>query len=974
MKRTTQGTLLPTCILAALLVLSACGGGDEAPAPAAQTITFASPGNQSFGPAPVALVANASSGLTVSLASSTPAVCSVNSATLTLISVGSCSLTASQVGNAAFAAATSVSHSFSVLSAPQTITFVSPGNQNLGTVPAALVATSTSGLAVNFESTTRTVCTVSGTTLNLLAAGTCTVGASQAGNSNYNAATPVVHAFLVAMQMQAQTISFMPPGNQLMGAAPSPLVATSSSGLTVSFTATTPTICTVSGNVLTLVTFGTCTLAASQAGDAAFAAAAAVLNSFTVAPAAQTIGFTSPGNQTLGTAPAALSASATSGLTVAFTSTTQNVCTVTGTTLNLLAPGSCSVSANQAGNTTFGAAAPVTHAFTVATAAQTISFTSPGNQTLGTAPAGLLASSSSGLPVALLTSTAGVCTVSGNTLTLVAAGICTLNASQAGNSVFAPATVVVVSFTVAAAAQTISFASPGNQTLGTAPAALVASATSGLAVTFASTTPGVCTVSGSTLTLLAAGTCSVSASQAGNSSFAAATAVINAFNVAAAAQTITFASPGIQTLGTAPAALVASATSGLAVTFASTTQSVCTVNGSTLTLASVGTCTVTASQAGNGIFAAATAVARSFSVAAAPLTPQAITFTSPGTQTMGTAPAALSASATSGLTVLFASTTQSVCTVSGNTLTLVAAGSCSVSASQGGNSVFAAATPVSNTFTVVLAAQSISFTAPGNQTLGTAPPALVASASSGLTVAFASTTNGVCSVSGSTLTLVAAGTCSISASQAGDATFAAATPVARSFTVAAALGAELVAFGGFENAPVVAGQFAQGWRGVNGPTAGNRTTEDARSGNYSAVLRVLDPGFGGSGLVANSVDDGGQPSILGLHVGKTTVLTFWAKGNASVTGNVNFSLRYLDAVGNILNPVVNTSFQTQINTSTWTLITRNGPAIPANTVAIFLEMTLATGPTGVTVNPDLSVSDYGQAKVLVDDVSVRVVP
>ena len=139
-------------------------------------------------------------------------------------------------------------------------------------------------------------------------------------------------------------------------------------------------------------------------------------------------------------------------------------------------------------------------------------------------------------------------------------------------------------------------------------------------------------------------------------------------------------------------------------------------------------------------------------------------------------------------------------------------------------------------------------------------------------------------------------------------------------------------------------------------------------------MAVPDPGFGGSGLVQNAVDDGGLPSILGLHVGKTTVLTFWAKGNASITGNVNFSLRYLNSIGVILNPVINTSFGSRINASTWSLITLSGPAIPATTSAIFLEMTLAVGPTGPTINPDGSFTDYGQAAVLIDDVSVRVVP
>lgn len=82
---------------------------------------------------------------------------------------------------------------------------------------------------------------------------------------------------------------------------------------------------------------------------------------------------------------------------------------------------------------------------------------------------------------------------------------------------------------------------------------------------------------------------------------------------------------------------------------------------------------------------------------------QTITFTSPGTQTIGTATSALVATSTSGLAVTFASTTPSVCTVSGTALTLLAAGSCTVTADQAGNSVYSAATTVSYTFSVVAA-------------------------------------------------------------------------------------------------------------------------------------------------------------------------------------------------------------------------------------------------------------------------------
>ena len=87
-------------------------------------------------------------------------------------------------------------------------------------------------------------------------------------------------------------------------------------------------------------------------------------------------------------------------------------------------------------------------------------------------------------------------------------------------------------------------------------------------------------------------------------------------------------------------------------------------------------------------------------VAAPTQLPQTINFGALNNQLLGTAPFALNATASSGLAVVFASNTTSVCTVSGATATLLAIGTCSITASQPGNSTYAAATPVTQTFTI----------------------------------------------------------------------------------------------------------------------------------------------------------------------------------------------------------------------------------------------------------------------------------
>lgn len=163
-------------------------------------------------------------------------------------------------------------------------------------------------------------------------------------------------------------------------------------------------------------------------------------------------------------------------------------------------------------------------------AAQTVSFTAPAPMPVG-AVVTVTASASSGLPVTLSSLSAGVCTVSGNTVTAVAAGTCSLAAEQAGAVGYWQPASALQSFSVEALAQSIDFAAPADRALGSGPVLLAASASSGLPVQFSSLTPAVCTVSGASVSLLAAGTCSIAADQPGDAAYAPAAQVVRSFAV-----------------------------------------------------------------------------------------------------------------------------------------------------------------------------------------------------------------------------------------------------------------------------------------------------------------------------------------------------------------------------------------------------------------------------------------------------------
>jgi hypothetical protein len=499
---------------------------------------------------------------------------------------------------------------------PQTITFGALADVAIADSPVTVGATASSGLAVSFSSTTPAVCSVASTTVTLLTGGTCSVRADQPGDATFAAAPPVTQSFIVIPAKVDQTISFPAPADVSILPSPVTVGATASSGLAVSFSSTTPAVCSVTGAAVTLLAVGGCTLQADQGGNTTYNPAPPVQQSFSVTKAAQAITFPALPDVTVSQASVGLSATASSGFVVTFSSNTPLVCTVSGTSATLVSAGTCTIQADQAGDPTYDPAPAVARSFTVAAAKldQTIAFGSLGDATLAQTPLTIAATASSGLAVTFSSLTPAVCVVAGTTVGLLTTGTCTVRADQAGNATYNAAPAVQQSFNVTKAAQTITFGALADRTLLQTPLNVTAVASSGLAVAFASTTPAVCAVTGAAVTLLTAGTCTIRATQAGNTVYNAAAAVQQSFNVTKAAQTITFTALANRTLAQTPFTVTATASSGLAVAFTSTTPAVCTVAGASVTLVTVGTCTIQAAQAGNTIYNAAPFVPQSFTV------------------------------------------------------------------------------------------------------------------------------------------------------------------------------------------------------------------------------------------------------------------------------------------------------------------------------------------------------------------------
>jgi hypothetical protein len=113
--------------------------------------------------------------------------------------VGTTTITASQAGNANYNAAADVTQTLTVNKANQSITFASTNSKTYGDADYAPGATSaTSGTnAITYASSNAAVATIVAGQIHIVAPGTTTITASQAGNANYNAAADATQTLTV---------------------------------------------------------------------------------------------------------------------------------------------------------------------------------------------------------------------------------------------------------------------------------------------------------------------------------------------------------------------------------------------------------------------------------------------------------------------------------------------------------------------------------------------------------------------------------------------------------------------------------------------------------------------------------------------------------------------------------------------------------------------------------------------------------
>ncbi|HEU5021723.1 MAG TPA: FG-GAP-like repeat-containing protein, partial [Bryobacteraceae bacterium] len=789
-----------------------------------------------------------------------------------------------------------------------------------------------------------------------LTQGSHSLSASYAGDSQTNSATSDPLTIVVNANLISQTISFGPLSDEVLGTGDLPLTATATSGLPVTFS-TVSTVCSVKGNSVTLTAPGICSITASQGGDGVYAPAPDVTQDFNIVQQ-QNISFDTIPERIFGTSPFTTAARASSGLPITLTSLSPTVCRTARDLITLLSAGTCTIRATQPGNSNFDAATPVTRSFKVNAA-----LPGGGFNSLSPVPAGNSASSavtgdfnndstpdlavidslSAGNVTVLLgpdfsssTSTAVGSNPSsiavgdidadgnldfvtpnraGNTVTLLRGdGAAGFGAFSQG-SFSGPEAVAVGDFNgdgwqdvvvANGSANTVSLVLYDGELLttvnsfetGALPRAIavgdfnndgrqdlaIANESSNnvsvLLGTDESTftpAPGSPYAAGSSPVHLAIGDFNLD----GVSDLAIANSGdVGGVSVLKGAGDGSFTpfpggAPGAGNFdaltvsdfngdGKPDIAAATYAESGRIVIFLGDGAGGFSALPSTFAVGAYPTgliaadlnfdhiADLVATNTGDGTV--------SVLYGAAPQTQsqQTISFEPISSVEVG-AHIELAATASSDLPVTFASSTTSVCTVSGASATAVAAGTCTIVASQAGDDTYAPASQ-SQSFAIVSpparSSQTISFAPLPDVPFGTAPFTISATASSGLPVELVAQTISVCTVSGNQVTLRQPGFCSILAFQTGSSDFEAAATVTRRFLV-------------LDPITITTSILPNGMAGTN----------------YSAALAARG---GTRGPYSWSLQDGSLPQGIGL--GSNGLLS----GNPSAAGTFTFTARASD--------------------------------------------------------------------------------
>jgi hypothetical protein len=736
------------------------------------TIIFTIP-LKNIGDAPFTMAPTSNSSGLITYTSSNLAVATIDGSTVTIVGMGTSTITAVQESTEYFISGT-ITTTLTVENVKPVVTDFAAITKTFGDAAFSIVApTSNSDGIFTYTSSNTAVATVAGSTITIVGGGTSTITAYQAITTDYGSAT--ISATLTVSQATTVLSGFSEITKTFGNAAFIITQPTTNSTGAFTYTSSNTAVATIAGSTVTIVGAGTATITASQASNANFTAATTTAT-MTVSQATPVLTGFSVATRTFGNAAFTITQPTTNS-TGAFTYTSSDtaVATIAGTTITIVGAGTSTITASQASTANF-LAGTTTATLTVNKATPTISSFSAITKTFGDAAFNLVAPTTNSTGAITYTSSnTAVATIDGSTVTIVSAGTSTITATQATTANYLAGT-ITATLTVNKITTVLSGFSVAARTFGDASFNLVSPTTNSTGTfTYTSSNTAVATIAGNVVTIVGAGTSTITASQATNTNYTASSTTASLV-VSKGTPTYTSFSIPQKIIGNAAFAITPPVSNSTgAFTYTSSNTSVATIAGSTITIVGIGTSTITATQATTTNYLASTTTAL-FSVIN--VIPTITGFTVP-VKTFGDASFNLvtpSSNSTGAFT--YTSSNTAVATIAGNVVTIVGGGTSTISAIQASTTSFTTAT-VTATLTVNKATTVLSGLSTITKTFGDSSFNLVnPTSNSNGAFTYTSSNTAVASIAGNVVTIVGAGTATITASQATTNNYLAATTTA----------------------------------------------------------------------------------------------------------------------------------------------------------------------------------------------------
>ncbi|MDI9356384.1 MAG: FG-GAP-like repeat-containing protein [Chitinophagaceae bacterium] len=696
-----------------------------------------------------------------------------------ILSAGTVSIMAIQEGTNNYLKADSVVRQLIVNKATQTIYFSNATIfKTVGDPTFSLNYITSSGLPITYSLSNTHACTVSQNIFTIQESGIATIHINQLGNPNYFPTYGYQNIIVIDPGKEFQNINFSSIPEKTFGDSPFTLLASTNSGLSVSYYSENTSIISIQRDTVTILQAGEATIYSIQTGDINYNPEF-VSQTIRIQKATPPVYFEEIPIKTFGTSPFILSAYSYPGLAIFYASSLTNILEIRRDTAIMKNTGIVSVSAFQTGSTNYNPSQTMrlVKIDNPSKNSQTITFFSIPTKIYGDNPFSLQANNTASLGITYISFNTSIATISSNIVTIRGTGTCLIAAYNIGNNTYNPSNIAYQVLNVQKANQTI-LLNPITERLDNEPPFTIsATTTSGLPISYSIANTEIASIVGNTITIHTPGVTALTAFQIGNSFYNPQSTnqsiVIN--SISRQTQTITFSAISEKIIGDPPFKLFATTTSTLPITFISTNTSVASIRNDSVTIHTHGQVTITAYQYGNVYFNAT-----SQNQILVIKLPQTITFQNITPKTFGSPSFEINASSTSLLPISYSFSNPSIAHITNNVITILGAGTTLVIASQPGNNTYKTAQNISQILTIEKATQTITFDDIPSKYVGDELFEIFATTTSNLPITFIPSNLEAIQVTGENyISIIKGGTITITATQNGNNNYHPANPVSQ---------------------------------------------------------------------------------------------------------------------------------------------------------------------------------------------------